>query len=436
MTAYKQTELGLIPSDWEVVELQNLTTFGGGTTPSRRLFDKYFKQGTRYWVKTLDLNNSLITYTDEKITNLALKETSLKEYPIGTVLVAMYGGFNQIGRTGLLAIPASINQALVAILPSSNITPYYLIQNLNFNIEYWKSVASSSRKDPNITSNDVKKYKLSLPKSTAEQTAIATALSDTDALLAELEKLLAKKQAIKTATMQQLLTGKTRLPEFAHRADGTPKGSLKTEWGDIPEDWEVVELGDICHYKNGMALEYLFNKYDGYNVISIGNYSLNSKYLGNDTYISKTYKYQINKFIVKKDELTMILNDKTSSGEIIGRVLLIEEDDKYVINQRSLILAPKKHLSKYLYYYLNSDYCRRMVFKEAKPGTQIYINTGDVLGLKIIISKSTTEQTAIAQILGDMDSEITALQARIEKLREIKQGMMQNLLTGKIRLPC
>ena len=61
MTSYKQTELGLIPSDWEVVELQNLTTFGGGTTPSRRLFDKYFKQGTRYWVKTLDLNNSLIT---------------------------------------------------------------------------------------------------------------------------------------------------------------------------------------------------------------------------------------------------------------------------------------------------------------------------------------------------------------------------------------
>lgn len=65
--------------------------------------------------------------------------------------------------------------------------------------------------------------------------------------------MLAKKQAIKTATMQQLLTGKTRLPEFAHRADGTPKGSLKTEWGDIPEDWEVVALGDVGYFQAGVG---------------------------------------------------------------------------------------------------------------------------------------------------------------------------------------
>lgn len=408
MTSYKQTELGLIPSDWEVVELQNLTTFGGGTTPSRRLFDKYFKQGTRYWVKTLDLNNSLITYTDEKITNLALKETSLKEYPIGTVLVAMYGGFNQIGRTGLLAIPASINQALVAILPSSNITPYYLIQNLNFNIEYWKSVASSSRKDPNITSNDVKKYKLSLPKSTAEQTAIATALSDTDALLAELEKLLAKKQAIKTATMQQLLTGKTRLPEFAHRADGTPKGSLKTEWGDIPEDWEVASIGDIANLYQPETISSSQLQSCGYPVYGangiIGFY--------------KHYNHVEPQVMVTcRGSTCGTVNMSVPYSWITGNAMVVDVHSK--INK------------KFVYYLLDYQDLTICITGSGQP----QIVRTPLSNFKVIIPKFTTEQTAIAQILGDMDSEITALQVQIEKLREIKQGMMQNLLTGKIRLP-
>lgn len=414
MTSYKQTELGLIPSDWEVVELQNLTTFGGGTTPSRRLFDKYFKQGTRYWVKTLDLNNSLITYTDEKITNLALKETSLKEYPIGTVLVAMYGGFNQIGRTGLLAIPASINQALVAILPSSNITPYYLIQNLNFNIEYWKSVASSSRKDPNITSNDVKKYKLSLPKSTAEQTAIATALSDTDALLAELEKLLAKKQAIKTATMQQLLTGKTRLPEFAHRADGTPKGSLKTEWGDIPEDWEVVALGEYVNIFDNQRIPV----------------SASNRIFGNIPYYGANGIQDYVNGFTHDGEFVLVAED--GANDLINYPVQYTTG-KIWVNNHAHVLQGKKNIlcNKFLAYCISSMNISHYLV----GGTRAKLN-GSTLKQIEILCPQYKEQTAIAQILGDMDSEITALQARIEKLREIKQGMMQNLLTGKIRLPC
>src|SRR5699024_7828684 len=128
---------------------------------------------------------------------------------------------------------------------NSKLVSEYLLFNLNYNVEYWKGVASSSRKDPNITSNDVKNYLLALP-SKKEQTAIANALSDVDALISELENLIAKKQAIKTATMQQLLTGRTRLPQFALREDGAPKGTKPSELGEIPEDWEVHSLGDLC----------------------------------------------------------------------------------------------------------------------------------------------------------------------------------------------
>ncbi len=242
---YKQTEVGVIPDDWHIYSLHELANFGGGTTPPRAQYEKYYQCGVHPWVKTLDLNNSVISITDECVTDIALQETSLKLHDIGSVLVAMYGGFNQIGRTGLLNTNAAINQALVAIIPKKGaLDSEYLLHNLNFNVDYWKGIASSSRKDPNITSNDVKEFKLPVP-TVEEQKAIATAVSDSDALIVSLEQLIAKKQAIKTATMQQLLTGRTRLPQFALRPDGTPKGYKSSELGQIPEDWDVGGFGEF-----------------------------------------------------------------------------------------------------------------------------------------------------------------------------------------------
>lgn len=156
---YNQTEIDKFPIDWEVGSLQDAATFGGGTTPPRKLYDKYYVSGVHPWVKTLDLNNGVIAVTEENVTDAALAETSLKKHPAGSVLIAMYGGFNQIGRTGLIAIDAAINQALVAIIPrKGKLVSEYLLYNFNYKVEYWKGVASSSRKDPNITSNDVKNY--------------------------------------------------------------------------------------------------------------------------------------------------------------------------------------------------------------------------------------------------------------------------------------
>ncbi|MBD2096817.1 restriction endonuclease subunit S [Trichocoleus sp. FACHB-591] len=208
---YKSTEIGLIPEDWDVSCLDLVTKLSSGTTPSRSQEDRYFRNGEYYWVKTTDLNNSQITTTEEKVTKAALEETCLQIYPSGTVLVAMYGGFNQIGRTGLIRVPAAVNQALVAIQAKPNkLDSEYLLTTLNYRVEHWKSVASSSRKDPNITSQDVKAFTLPLPV-IEEQQAIATVLSDMDAEIAALEARLAKTQSIKQGMMQELLTGKIRL---------------------------------------------------------------------------------------------------------------------------------------------------------------------------------------------------------------------------------
>ena len=131
----------------------------------------------------------------------------------------------------------------------------------------------------------------------------------------------------------------------------------------------------------------------------------------------------------------MILNDKTSVGTIIGRVLLINQDDKFVFNQRTMRLSPKAHIYPlFLYYKINSDEIHNLIIKLSKPGTQIYVNTSDITDLELSIPPIKSEQEAIAEILSDMDAEITALEAKLTKARQIKQGMMQELLTGRIRL--
>src|SRR5207249_4646259 len=108
--------------------------------------------------------------TEELITKVALDETSLRVYPPGTVLVAMYGGFNQIGRTGILKIPSAVNQAITAIqVKPKLLVSEFLINILNYKVNYWKIVASSSRKDPNITSNDIKKFPTIFPRDVKEQ---------------------------------------------------------------------------------------------------------------------------------------------------------------------------------------------------------------------------------------------------------------------------
>ena len=161
-----------IDPNWPIMEIGDIFKTRSGTTPSRSNI-KYFTHGTIPWVKTLDLTDGSIITTEEKITKLALNETNLSILPVGTVLVAMYGGFNQIGRTGVLEIEATHNQAMTALLPNSKINPYFLNTILIASKDYWKKIANSTRKDPNITKSDVIKFKLPLPPLNIQEAIVA-----------------------------------------------------------------------------------------------------------------------------------------------------------------------------------------------------------------------------------------------------------------------
>ncbi|MCC3256096.1 restriction endonuclease subunit S [Xanthomonas campestris] len=154
----------MLPDGWRRTTLGNIGSVKSGSTPARSQHDRYFVDGKWPWVKTMDLTNSEILTTDEVITDAALAESSCRLFPAGTVLVAMYGGFKQIGRTGLLREKSAINQAISAIdIERNQADPEFVLHWLNGSVETWKNYAASSRKDPNITRENVCDFPVILP---------------------------------------------------------------------------------------------------------------------------------------------------------------------------------------------------------------------------------------------------------------------------------
>lgn len=434
---YKKTIVGVYPIDWEISQLKSIANFGGGTTPSRALYSRYYAPEGHAWVKTLDLNNDKIYRTQEYITDTALSEVAIKLHSKNTVLVAMYGGFNQIGRTGLLKVDAAINQALVAIKPHSNILDSEFLQyNLNYRVDYWKNVASSSRKDPNITSNDVKAYALAYP-GVREQQKIATALSDTGALISELEKLIEKKQAIKTATMQQLLTGKTRLPEFALREDGTPKGYKDSELGQIPEDWELKSYGEIFKFLSTSNNSRDDLGDDGeYSYIHYGD--IHTKF---DEYVDfskasfpRIAKEKVSSAFVQSGDLVMADASEDYAG--IGKSIEVGNiAQKVVAGLHTFLLRDrnKTYVDGYRAYLHLIPKVKKSMDRLA-TGMKVYSLSKSTLLTILLPVPPKQEQEKIVIFLQDIDIDLAESKVKLEKLKLIKQGMMQELLTGKTRL--
>lgn len=153
-----------VPVGWTAETIASVGRVRSGATPSRSQQGRYFDGGATPWVKTLDLNEDLVFTTDEKITDTATAETSAKPLPAGTVMVAMYGGFAQIGRTGRLAVDAATNQAISSVVDlRSDVNPVFLHEVLKAGRLKWRKVAASSRKDPNITKTNVEEFDFPLP---------------------------------------------------------------------------------------------------------------------------------------------------------------------------------------------------------------------------------------------------------------------------------
>lgn len=383
--------------EWRIESLDQIFALASGTTPSRAKI-QYFQNGTHNWVKTTDLNNAEIAETEERVTDLALEETSLKKYPRGTVLIALYGGFNQIGRTGLLKVEAAINQALVALPPNSDrVEPYFLLCFLNRNVLSWRRVAASSRKDPNLTQNDVAKFHFAFPH-IQEQRKIGAFLSTVDEKIRQLsnkKKLLLK---YKKGLMQQIFKQKIRFNDN----------------GVFFSDWEDVLFHDIVELRNE---KFDSAAGDSRECLELEHLDQGTgKLLG--TADSKTQKSIKNVFF---------------SGDILfGKLRPYLRKYWYatfdgVCSSEIWVFKPRQaYQSRFVFYLVQSATFFQAV--NISSGSKMPRAEWDVVS-KYYFSVPTDEkeQLKIADFLSRVDEKIDLIRQQLEKTETFKKGLLQKM---------
>jgi Restriction endonuclease S subunits len=378
---YKQTEVGVIPEDWEVSPLGDLGEALIGLTykPS-----DVREHGTLV-LRASNIQNDALTFDDNVFVDCSISERIMARP--GDVLICVRNGSRQlIGKTALLdertvgmtfgafmAIYRSPIGALVSYLFQSDILKRQINEHFGATINQ-------------ITNKSLNSFRIPVSPLEHEQRAIAEALSDVDGLLGALEALIAKKRAIMEAAMQQLLTGKTRLPGFSG-------------------EWETMRLGSVltvCHGKSQREVE-----------MSQGPYPI----LATGGQIGTASRP---------------LYDKPSV--LIGR--------KGTIDQPQYMDRPFWTVDTLFYCAMSADNVAKFFFyrfclidwnqyNEASGVPSLNARTIEHLS---IACPKPAEQSAIAAVLSDIDAEIDALEARRDKTRAIKQAMMQQLLTGRVRL--
>ncbi|WP_047606452.1 restriction endonuclease subunit S [Rahnella aquatilis] len=398
-----------VPAGWVNTKLQNIAKIKSGSTPLRAKGTRYFTQNGTPWVKTLDLNNSEIHITDEEITDLALKETSCTLFPANTVLVAMYGGFNQIGRTGLITKPSASNQALSGLILNEEIAdPKYVLNYLNGNVSKWKEFAASSRKDPNITRDDVCNFPILLPP-LPEQTKIAKILSTWDKAIATTEKLIGNSQQQKKALMQSLLTGKKRLPGF--------EGEWKTH--------QLAKMGKIVSGGTPDTNNPQFWDGDILWMTPTDVTALKTKYIKNTS--RKITKIGVQESSAKAIPAGSLL---VCTRATIG--LMSISSTEITTNQGFKNLVPNEKFNVEFLYFLFSFY-KKYFIRYACGSTFLELSKKDFEKLEFSCPLY-TEQQKIAAILTAADNEIDLLQKKLAFLKQEKAALMQQLLTGKRRV--
>jgi len=191
--------------------------------------------------------------------------------------------------------------------------------------------------------------------------------------------------------------------------------------------WKPIKLIDLGLSLGGTAIESEFNSEGKYKVISIGSYSEESKY--KDQGIRAVYSQKTEKRILDKDDLTMILNDKTSTGKIIGRVLLIDEDNSYVYNQRTqrISLNKNKFVPGFIFQLLNADINRNKIVRSAQGNTQIYVNWSDISNLDYLIPESIEEQSAIGSFFRTLDDLLASYKDNLANYQSLKATMLTKM---------
>ena len=418
-TRFKDTEVGRISEEWQLDRLKENFEFKTNNTLSRdTLSDSGIIQDVHYGDVLVKYGSHLDVQKDDVpyISDDGFRASSF--ISDGDVIIADTAEDETVGKaTEVLNVG---NNKLVSGLHTMWLHPInqekyalgYLGYAFNASIYHNQLLPlMQGTKVTSVSKSAIKDTYIVVP-SKSEQTRIATALSNVDALISELDKLIEKKRAIKQGAMQQLLTGKKRLKGFS-------------------EPWVEKKLGEDATILRGGSPrpieDYITDSQDGLNWIKIGDVKPEDKYLRKTA--EKIKKEGLSKTRqVKKGDFIL------SNSMSFGRPYILDIDG--CIHDGWLVIQDYQEAydMQFLYYILCSDAIMNQYVSMAAGSSVQNLNKEKVTNVLLYAPTSLQEQSAIASVLTSMDNEISALEAKEAKYEQIKQGMMQQLLTGKIRL--
>lgn len=403
----------MVRKGWKQVTLGDIALFQGGSQPPLSVFSSQKKAGYIRLVQIRDYKtDKYATYIPEKLAKRFCKQDD--------IMIGRYGPpIFQILR----GIEGAYNVALIKALPQG-VDKEFLYHTLKREdlFQYIDLLSRRTSGQTGVDLTNLKAFELSIPVLTDEQAAIAKALSDVDSLTSSLQKLIEKKKAIKQGAMQELLTGKKRLPGFSGEWSQAPFGDLldflptnaftrdqMTDTGTI----QNVHYGDILT-KYGACLD-MANTDVPYLLESVS-----------------VRKYSESSYVREGD---MIIADTAEDSTVGKCVELVNVHGKVLSGQHTMLCRPKVTFApKFLGYYMNAGCFHNQMLPFI---TGIKVSSISKANISTLVLKYPTlveEQQAIAQVFSDMDNEIAQLEKKLAKYQQIKQGMMQELLTGRIRL--
>jgi len=336
-----------------------------------------------------ELNLKIVSEVDGRITEDGLRNSSTKEIPPYCVLVGLAGQGKTRGTVAINTVGLCTNQSIAAIFPNDTFEAKYLFYNLENRYLELRNLSTGEGGRGGLNLTIIRNIPVPLPP-LAEQRAIAAALSDVDGLLTALAELIAKKRAIKQAAMQQLLTGQTRLPGFSG-------------------EWKKLAFDDVFSCINSKSFQIQTNEYHEWGVYPIVDQGKN---------LIAGYSDRIDKLLKCPPGGLIVFGDHTCIVKYVDFDFVVGADGTQI-----LTATPGQILQFHAY---------QLVLSGVLPTG--YNRHFKYLRDRTFFAPIENEQRAITSILADMDAEISALEAQRAKVQALKQGMLQELLTGRTRL--
>lgn len=334
--------------DWEQRKLGELAEIVGGGTPSTSV-ESYW-DGNIDWYAPAEIGEQIyLKSSQRKITEEGLNKSSAKVLPVGTVLFTSRAG---IGKTAILLKEGCTNQGFQSIVPNKDKLDSYFIFTRSEELKRYGETVGAGSTFVEVSGKQMANMELMMPTTMDEQQQIGEYFQSLDHLITLHQQKCDETKEFKKYMLQNM---------FPQKDEKVPK----IRFAGFTGDWKQRKLGDFGKATGGTSIESEFSEDGIYKVVSIGSYSENSVY--NDQGIRAIKSDKTSNRVLNRNDLTMILNDKTTSGNIIGRVLLIEESGIYVYNQRTerIEINLDEYHPVFLYEMLNAPNIREKIIKQA-----------------------------------------------------------------------